>query len=292
VTDLIGIATRVMEEWRRQHAEWDPAPFAHVTASAGAALAADLGDGPGSVRVVDAYLRLVAEALRLRYVDRASCEALSSGSPASLNLLGRCLLEVVPRRLPAYAAGKRLAILARVWNLGEGLLRQPPWMGRIASTLIRDVDDLERLGETISATLAPLMTEPRRSSFEGPFAVQVLDLRGVDDEFLPGPMHAAAPAILCVHDRLRQGVHGAVVLAAGGSSRSLGTTPCLAKDVDQEQVGGALEVRVAQGRATIGGRELPLPTVHTEHAHAMLASGYLAVSAVDSQRLWIVESAS
>jgi hypothetical protein len=290
VTDLTALATGVIEEWHRRHAGWDPRPFAEVAARAGAALAAELGDASGAGRVVDAYLRLVAEALRLGYLDRASCEALASGSPAPSNLLGRCLVEVLPRRLPAYPAERRLPILAEVWNLGEGLLRQPSWMGSVASSLMRDLDDLERLGELLSATLAPLMTEPRRSSFAGPFAVQVLDLRELDEEFLPGAMHAAAPAVLCVHDRVRPGLHGAVLVGAGGSGRSLGTTPCLAAHA--ESAADSVEVRVARGRASLAGRDVALPTVHTEQAHVVLGSGFLAVSAVDSQRLWIVESAS
>jgi hypothetical protein len=293
-----------MEDWRRRFADWSPEPFAQVVATAGAALASAIPDGPQGDLVLDAYLRLVAEALRLGYVDPASCADLESGSPPTLNLLGRCLLDVVPRRLAAYGAEKRLGILARAWNVGEGLLRQPPWMARIANALLHDLDDLDHLAQSVTGTLEPLLTEPRHSSFAGPFSVQVVDLRDLDDEFLPGTMHVAAPYVLCVHDRLRRDTHGAVALSAGGTCRSLGTTPCLA---DRAIVGGkapdepsrphpsdahTIEVRVVQGRATVAGRKLALPTVHTEHAHVVVPSGFLAVSAVDSQRLWIVESAS
>jgi hypothetical protein len=290
VTDVAAVAGRVTEEWRQRHADWDPTPFAQAAATSGAALAGALADAADAEPVVDAYLRLVAEALHLRYIDRATCARLGRAEPVESSLLGRLLLDAVPRRLPAYGAGRRLALLADVWNLGEGLLRQASWMGRVASALTRDLDDLEGLGAALATTLAPLITSTRRSSFTGPFAVQVLDLREVDDEFLPGAMHAAAPAVLCVHDRVRAAQHGAVVLAPGGQSRSLGMTPCLTEDGDATSA--TLEVLVGEGRATIAGREVGLPSVHTAHGQVAFASGFVAVSAVDSQRLWIVESAS
>jgi hypothetical protein len=289
VTDVAAVATRVMGEWQRRHADWTPEPFAQVAATSGAALAAALPDAPDAERVVDAYLRLVAEALRLGYLDRTSRAPVGSEAPAEASLLGRLLLETIPRRLPAYAADRRLGLLAEVWNLGEGLLRQPPWMARVAGALMRDLDDLERLGAALVATLEPLIAPARRSAFAGPFAVQVLDLREVDDEFLPGHMHAAAPSVLCVHDRLRESLHGAVVLAPGGASRSLGATPCLASD---DAAAASLEVQVGEGQARIAGRSVSLPTVYAAHAHVVLGSGFMAVSATDSQRLWIVESAS
>jgi hypothetical protein len=291
VPDLTDIATRVMAEWRARYADWDVESFANAVAASGTTLAQALGTDVVAERVVEAHLRLVAEALRLGYVDRSSALAAAGSLPAS-NLLARCLLDVIPRRLPTYAADRQLALLAETWNLCEGLLQQPPWMGRLANTLISDADDLEHLGVKLAATITPFLVAPRAASFAGPFGVHVLDLRDIDDDFLPGSMHAAAPAVLCVHDRLRREVQGAVVLTLGGSSRSLGAAPCLAEAADSEDLPSAVEVWVGEGKAAIAGRELPLPTVHTAHAHVALPSGFVAVSAVDSQRLWIVESAS
>jgi hypothetical protein len=150
-------------------------------------------------------------------------------------------------------------------------------MERIASALTSDLDDLEHLGESLAQTLAPLLSSPRRSSFAGPFSVHVVDLRQVDDELLPGPMHAAAPSMLCVHDRLRPRLHAAVLLAGDGASRSLGLTPCLQHDA---------------ASAASFGVPIALPAVRSPHAHVAFASGFVAVSAEDSQRLWIVESAA
>jgi hypothetical protein len=279
-----------MDEWRRRHADWDPVPFARVARISGTALASALADAPDASRVIDAYLRLVAEALRLRYIDGARSAPDGTDAPP-LSLLGRVLLDAVPRRLTAYPAERRLAILADVWNLGEGLLRQPSWMGRIASALIRDLDNLEHLDETLAATLAPLITPTRQSSFSGPFTVQVIDLREIDDELLPGRMHAATATVLCVHDRVSDGLCGAVVLGEGGASRSVGTTPCLA-DAEGSERPAAVDVRVVEGQATVAGHAVPLPTVRAAHGHVLFPSGFVVVSAVDSQRLWIVESVS
>jgi hypothetical protein len=293
--DVAEIAGRVRAEWRGRFAEWDDEPFAAVAAGAGAALAAGLGADPEGARVIDGYLRLVAEALRLRYVDRASCLA---GKPSG-DLLARCLLDVLPRRLPAYPAARRLSLMARTWNLGEGLLRQSAWMARLGSALVTDADDLEHLDEALAGALAPLMAEASASSFAGPFQVGVLDLAEADDEFLPGEMHAAAPAVVCVHDRLRDGRHVVVVLARACASRTLGAAPCLAPEQLEADVGvgagagaAAVDVRVGASSVEIAGHQVALPTVHGAHSHLVVPSGFLAVSAVDSQRLWIVESAT
>jgi hypothetical protein len=279
----------VRDEWRGRFAEWDDEPFAAVAVGPGAALAAALGGEPGGDRVVDGYLRLVAEALRLRYLDRASC----AGAGPPTDLLARCLLDVLPRRLPAYPAERRLPLLARTWNLGEGLLRQSPWIARLASALVTDADDLERLDEALAFALAPLMAAPRPSAFVGPFEVGMLDLGEVDDEFLPGAMHAAAPFVVCVHDRMRDGLQVAVVLARPGASRTLGASPCLAPDRGADDGGRIdVDVRLGDSRVNIAGQTVALPTVHGAHSQLLLASGFLAVTAVDSQRLWIVESAT
>lgn len=291
MTDVTDIATRVMTEWRGRYADWDAEGFANAVATAGVTLAKELGAVAGGGRVIDAYLRLVAEALRLGYVDRATAATVGPDRLAP-NLLARCLLDVIPRRLPTYAADRRLALLAETWNLCEGLLQQPPWMGRLANMLISDLDDLERLGTSLASTISPLLAAPRAATFRGPFEVQVVSLRDIDDDFLPGAMHAAAPAVLCIHDRLRSEVQGAIVLNAGGASRVLGAAPCLADAAVLEQVPNTVEVQVGQGKAAIRGREVRLATVHAAHAHVALPSGFVVVSAVDSQRVWIVESAT
>jgi hypothetical protein len=290
VTDLASHATAIVDEWRRRHADCALEAFAQVVTTRGVVLAAGLGDVPDSDRVIDAYLRLVAEALQLGYLDRATCARLEDGPAPPTNLLAHCLLEVIPQRLPACAADRQLGLLAQIWNLGEGLLRQPPWMARIASALLPEVDNLEHLGPALAEKLEPLLSPPRSSSFAGPFAVQMLDLREVDDDFLPGAMHAATPTVICVHDRVRRGRYGAVALAARGGCRSLGTTPCLADE--PAEIRDPIDVQIGDGRARIASHDVALPTVHAESAHLTLASGFVVVSAVDSQRLWIVESAS
>jgi hypothetical protein len=173
--------------------------------------------------------------------------------------------------------------------VGEGLHREPPWKGRLANVLVPDVD-LDRLGEALAATLEPLLVVPRTSSFGGPFALHLLDLREVDDDFLPGAMHAAAASIVCVHDRLRSERHAAVALAARGASRTLGTSPCLSDAPPGTD--GAVDAVLGPGKVMVAGREVALAAVSAPQAHLVMASGFVVVSAVDSQRLWVLESGS
>jgi hypothetical protein len=106
-------------------------------------------------------------------------------------------------------------------------------------------------------------------------------------------MHAAAPFVVCVHDRMRDGLQVAVVLARPGASRTLGASPCLAPDRGADDGGRIdVDVRLGDSRVNIAGQTVALPTVHGAHSQLLLASGFLAVTAVDSQRLWIVESAT
>jgi hypothetical protein len=205
--------------------------------------------------------------------------------PGGSSLLERLLRDVVPRRLAAVPTGRRAAALAEVWNVGEGLLREPAWVGRYAAAACGRLDRLDDLAGSVARALAPVMQSPAPAAWTGGLRVSVLDLRAVHDPFLPGRVRVAAPTVLCVDDR-RGGPSVGVLLRRGGCE-SLGLLNGLG---DYPEPGQLPAVAFADGGATVGGRKVELPGRRRGHAHAVAAAGFVAACAADSQRLWVIES--
>jgi hypothetical protein len=207
---------------------------------------------------------------------------------ASLNLLEFCLREWLPGVLAGRPAREHLPLLARVWNLGEGLLREPGWVNRYVMSRIGELRDDRGPEEFLVEVLRPLLESAPASRWEGPYRVTLLSLRPADDEFLPGEMHLAAPTVLVVADRrrpVRLGVHlrrqgRSIVLGAFGPSSPFPEQP------------SAVGVAWERGHVSIGGELVELPSLHAPLRWAVAPAGFLVASAVDSQKLWIVESAA
>lgn len=286
MTAYAELVASTEEEARRRHSAWNARLFEELARTRGAELLGALGDGSDAHKALAGYLRLAAEAVGLGYVSAADVAALGEDA----HLLARCIVDVLPRRLPAYPSAERLGLLARTWNLGEGLLRQPPWMARVVAALVPDLDDLAGLDRLVEHALEPLLTPSRTSAFTGPFAISTIDLRALDEDFLPGAVHAAAPAVICVHDRRRKGRHAAVMLAAQGS-RALGLTRCLGH-AELWGDGPEPELVVGAEHVAIGRARVELWSVQAVQASLLVPSGYAVVTATDSQRLWVMESRS
>ena len=282
---------QIEREGRRRFAAWDGALFRDVCAGPARTLARRLGGAPGADRVVAAYLRLAAEAVGLGHIERAGFDALvrdGKDIAAAPSLLAVLWLLLVPAKLGREGgADQKLALLAELWNLGEGLLSEPAWINRYVTSAAAGLGDLRDAAEFLVGVLEPALVPARAARFEGPFALTVLDGRAVDDELLPGDMHLAAPAVLCVHDRLRPAIHAAVFLRPGRASSFLGLMPCLG---DGPAESGLPPVELSEGVAKIGELSVPLPTITSAHEALLAGSGFLVVSAVDSQRLWVVET--
>ena len=266
----------------RRFAGWDPAVFAGLVDGPARQLGEALAGQPAADAALAAYLRLLQEGVGTGLVRRAA-----AGPDGWTGFLERCLVERVPALLPAVPAGKRLAALAKVWNLGEGLAREPAWLDRYAAARCDGLDDLGSVDGVLARVLDPVLAPAPAAAWAGPFAVTVLDLRPADDEFLPGEVRAAGPCVLGVADRRRPDRWAGVLLRAGGRSELLGLTGPPGAYADGRPLPA---VAFADGSATVGGREVALPTFRRCHTHAAVAAGFVAAAAVDSQRVWILES--
>ncbi len=280
----------VARDGPRQHARWDAGLFEELARGAALAVWQAVQGRARAEPIFRAYLRLVQEALGAGYLRREVAETGSSRPPLAWqppNFLSLCLVRLIPRSLPRVPEGEQLAWLVKVWNLGEGLLREPAWVDRFVTACAANLDEVTDIEGFLMRTLEPALAPGGPARWEGPFAVTVLDARPIDDEFLPGDMHLAAPAVLCVHDRCRAGVHLGLFLQHERRSRFLGTSPCLGEYPAPET---PPTVRRGEHRMKIGSHTVELPFLRRGRQHVIAGPGFVVTSAVDSQRLWVVES--
>lgn len=290
--DLRAAVLHYEREGARRFARWDADLYQAFVDGPGARLFGALwGEGarsPGEA-LFEAYLRLVVEAIGCGYVDAASLKkADKDDERPPRSLMALLLTEHIPALLPRAPAGERPALLAKAWNLAEGLLGEPVWLNRAVAGALVSIDSLNDLDKRILRVLEAAIVPRARASLAGPFAVRAVDTREVDHAFLPGAMHFSAPALLCVHDRKRKGVHAGLLLGPRGKASLLGPGPCLGRP--EKEDADLPTVTLIPGGVRVGDAKVPLSLFSRGHSAAASRAGYLIVSALDSQRLWVVES--
>jgi hypothetical protein len=204
------------------------------------------------------------------------------------NVLEFCLRDWLPEVLASLPAEEHLPLLARVWNLCEGILHEPEWINSYVMSRIGELQAGKRLEESFEEILRPLLEPAPAARWQAPYRVTVLSLRPDNDAFLPGEMQLAAPTVLVVSDRrrpLRLGIH----LRRDGQSRVLGPIAAGPAFADEPV---DVEVAWGTGSARIGDGTVRLPFLVAPLHWTMVRAGYLVASAVDSQKLWIVECAA
>jgi hypothetical protein len=265
----------------RRFARWNAELFDAVASGPARALGEGLGDSPDSGPVLSGYLQLVQQAIGVGALHQAGAGARWT------TFLERCLIEQIPTLLPRLKTGKRLSLLAKLWNLGEGLQREPAWLDRYVTACAGRLEDLADVEGFLVRTLDPVLAPAPPAAWRGPFAVTVLDLRPLHEEFLPGEIGLAAPTVLRVEDRRRSGVQVGVLLRRDRGSELLGLTEGLG---DYSETGERPAWEFHDGRAVVAGQAVELPSLRRCHRHTVARAGFVAACAVDSQRLWIVES--
>ncbi len=187
---------------------WDARLWRDVVDGPGAELARGLdgaGDGPAAAPLLWSYLGLCCEAVGLGYLFPAS-----SGRESFFTL---AFGQLLPRLLPALPHARRAETLAAVWNLAENLETAPVWLARVFYRLASGWRTLEDLGAVVAEVERAALGEPQGRLDD---AARVVWTRPASEDrrFLPGRMHFVAPAVLCVHDRLRPGISQGLWLAS------------------------------------------------------------------------------
>jgi hypothetical protein len=265
----------IKSEGPRRHADWDVALFASLAAGPALTLWKSIEASEDAEKTLGAYLRLLEEAVGKRYVRHSAPD----------NLIAVFWTKVIPESLSLHP--NRVALLARLWNLGEGLLGQPSWVNRYVASAAAALTSLEAVEEFLVRVLEPALVPAVPATFGGPFVVSVLDTRPVDERFQPGDMHLAAPAVVCVHDRARPDTQIGLFLKKESRSAFLGSVPCLGRGPTERELPAT---RFSENLVHVGSHEVALPFLRRAQATLVARSGYAVASAVDSQRLWVVES--
>lgn len=265
----------------RRFAQWNAELFDAIAAGPAYTLGEALSDAADRAGVVSAYLQLVQQAIGIGALHQAGTGARWT------SFLERCLIERIPALLPRVKNGERLSLLATIWNLAEGLWREPAWLDGYVTACTGRLDDLAAVERFLVRTLDPVLAPAPPAAWRGPFHVTVLDLRPLHAEFLPGDIGLAAPTVLRVEDRRRNGIQVGVLLRRDGGSEVLGLTEGLG---DYMETSEHPAVAIHDGRTSIAGQAVELPFLRRCHRHVTARAGFIAACALDSQRLWIVES--
>jgi len=275
----LDLLRRLGEEGARQFSAWDAPLFAAYCRTILPAVWKSLSSG--SEGTFEGLATLVQQGIGEGYLK---------GDPeiAPGNFLEFCIRDWLPEVFAGLPAEEHPRLLAHVWNLGEGLLREPEWVNGYVMSRIGELRG-DKMPEAILVDiLRPLLEPAPPARWEAPYRVTLLSLRPADDEFLPGEMQMAAPTVLVVTDRrrpVRLGVH----LRREGQSIVLGTFGATGAFSDEP---AGVDVAWEGGRAQIGVDNVSLPFLAGPFRWALVRAGYLVASAADSQKLWIIESAA
>jgi hypothetical protein len=193
----------------RRYVRWDAALWRRIVDGPARDLAESLrasGTAPAQAEaVLEAYLRLACEGVGLGYLFPPD---------VGESVFTVAWLELLPRALAAQPHERRPRLIAECWNLGENLEHAPLWLRRVFLRLLRLDGGLGNLEALVARVSLEATGMPSFGLGPRPRLVWV-DLGHEDRSFLPGALHFAAPTVLCVHDRLRDGSDGTKPASTG-----------------------------------------------------------------------------
>lgn len=267
------------ERRRSSHATWDGALFQKLCQTLVKALSMSLKNPDR--RAIQSYVSMLEEAQICAYLT--SWEPYGHSPKTSLEY---ALTLLVPQALGAVKPKRRCPLLVKIWNIGEGLLREPPWLDQYVLSRLPQLEKLESFESFVTDLLEPVLKPIAKSDWRGPFQVTRVNTRGVDSEFLPGAMRLAGPSVLLVKDRERD-AQLTLLLRKNGESQVLragAVSPIYVEDFERPK----LQFRL--GTLSIGSQLVELPHLAETEEEFVTESGFVVLSAADSQSLWVVES--
>ena len=209
------------------------------------------------------------------------------GQPPA-TFLAHVLWNLVPHQLGQVAPKNRGIVLSRIWNLAEGLAREPQWMNQFVISRTDWSTDITKLESILTSILTPVLTPLPAARWDQPLGLHVIDLHKSQEGFLPGHMGLAAPAILSIEDRCRPGLFLAIWLKKGKNSEVLGLVRQLP---EYHESYDPPKIDASEDAVNVNGIKIETPLLMTPHQVLCVSSGFVVISSEDSQRLWLVEAA-
>lgn len=287
-TDLETIVEHHEREGERRFSRWDQATFRAIVFGPGKRLAGSIDGASDAAPVFLGWLKLVMEGVGLGYLRPGLVVSEDKLAFAPENLIELLLLDLLPGKLASLPPQGRVALLAKAWNLGEGLLAEPPWLNLVVASAMANVGSLLDMEGRLLRILETALAPRAKSAFQGPYTVRTLEMRDVDGAFLPGRMHFVEPALICIHDRKRPDVVAGVLLGARNAPSLAFRSPCLAGKTVAEP--SLPTVSLTQAGLCVGDARIPLPLWTRGHFVVASRAGLVVANALDSQRIWIAET--
>lgn len=282
--DLTKRAEELRRLGQRRFATWNDAAFDWFLERPVQALVDNLSwldEKPPDDVTLENFLQLVCEGIGTGWLRPIQPDGTSH------TFLAYSLTALVPYQLGRVARNERGEALRRVWNLGEGLAREPQWLNQYAIARTEWGSEIGTLDRHLAEILAPVLSPQPAATWRGTQQLHILNLRESRDEFVPGRMYLASPAVLCVEDRMTAGETIAILLQKPGKSEILGPVtrlPEYAESFSQPSI------RTEADSIAINGQSVAAPLLSSPRQAVCVSSGFVVVSADDSQRLWLVES--
>jgi len=265
-----------------QFADWSQPAFDSFIEGPARQLAQQLQWRGADPQSLDNYLRLVYQGVGAGWLTIVQPEA------TARNFLQHSLENLVVYGLAEIKQPQRSAVLQTVWNLGEGLSRQPEWLNQFAIARTGWMVKLGSLADHLAATLAPVLSPLPASSWDGGLRLQTLNLRHHSEAFIPGRLYLASPVMLCIEDRSNPHETIGVLLQKADASEVIGLVGRL--PVHEESFTSP-DVVLAADEVRINNQTIATPRLSKVYQSLCLASGFVAICSEDSQRLWLVEAA-
>jgi len=277
-----------------QYAHWNQELFMKIVQAAAQQCWNRIHKQPNAEQVFAAYMDLIGEGIRNTYLTQSlnshHYNYLIQNPTASWlpitwkNFLEYCLIKKIPLTLSEVPKQQQLEILVKIWNIGENILQQAPWMGLYILSHADELTSLTNIDAFLIDIMDPLLRPPKPAQWQPPFDVSILDGRDIHDDFLPGEMHEVAPSVVCVHDRRLSGIYGGIFMN-NEPNTLLFHHQCLGDSQNNRE---EISVVFESSSVTIQSHPVNLTRLGEHHSYLVCNGGQLLVSAIDSQRIWHV----
>lgn len=278
---------RIQKQAQKQYAYWNNELFMKICKGSAQICWNNIQHQDNKEKVFAAYLNLIREGIGCAYITQYLQEWQINFNNLNItwtSLLEYCLLKEIPQTLSEVPATQQLELITKIWNLGENIRQEDPWMEIYIISRIEELSALTKIEDFIIDIMAPLLQPPKKAAWQPPYKVSILNGRDIHDNFIPGDMHQVAPDVVCLHDRRLDGVYGCIIMN-NDKNNLLYHNQCLGNTQTEES---DINLEFEDSSVTIKSSKVELTRLGEHYSYLLCSNGQVLVTAVDSQRIWQV----